>query len=118
MIGKCTKVSDPVRVHRPTGLHSCTNPGSKESLTFFRARVNGVVHEHEAYASLGKPISFLPTMTNDLGAIGVNDNGIHFIEDGLIFRPTIDDGSMNIEATLFVEGFGEELAASVEFMLT
>ena len=50
----------------------------------------------EAYASLGKPISFLPTMTNDLGAIGVNDNGIHFIEDGLIFRPTIDDGSMNI----------------------
>ena len=57
-------------------------------------------------------------MANNLGAIGINDNGIDSAEDGLIFRPTIDDGSMNIEATLFVEGCGEELAASVEFMFT
>ena len=55
-------------------------------------------------------------MADDLGTIGVNDNGIDSAKDGLIFGPTIDDGGMDIEATLLVEGFGEELAASVEFM--
>ncbi|GAG03115.1 unnamed protein product [marine sediment metagenome] len=80
--------------------------------------MNGIVHEHETDASLGKLIGFLPTMANDFGAIGVNDDGINVAKDGLIVRPTIDDSGMNVEATLLVEGFGKELAASVEFMFT
>ena len=80
--------------------------------------MNSVVHEHETYASLGKLIGFLPTMANNLGTIGVNNNGVDSTKDGLIFGPTIDDGGMDIEATLLVESFGEELAASVEFMFT
>jgi len=71
--------------------------------------VNSVVHEHQTDASLGKLIGFLPTMANNLGAIGVNDDGIDFAKDGLIFGPTVDDTGMNIEAALLVEGFGEEL---------
>ena len=117
MVGHRLHVGDPVRVHRPTGLERTADPRAEIFLPLLGARMNGVVHEHEADSGLGELIGLFPALADDAGGIRVDDDGSDAVEHAFVFGPALNHCCLDIQPALFVEGFGKQQAAGVELVV-
>ena len=78
--------------------------------------VNGVVHEHQADTALRELIDLFPALADYTGAIGVNNQGFDPVQNGLVLRPSGNDGRLDAK-TAVIEFFGEQLTSGIELML-
>ena len=116
MIRQSLEVSDPVRVDGPTRLKRAANPRTVVLLAFLGVRVNGIVHEDNARPLLGQRIDFFPALAHHARAVGVDDEALDTLEDGLVLRPAADDHGLEAEAALLINGLSQELGARLELM--
>ena len=117
MVREGLEVGHPMGIHGPAGLEGAADPRPVVLFALLGVGVDGVVHEDDARPLLGQFIHLLPPLAHDAGAVGVDHQALDAVEHGLVLGPARDDGSLEPETALLVDGLGKQLATGVELVL-
>ena len=116
MVLQHLQISHPVGIDGKIGLKRTADPWAVVFFALGCVGVNRIVHEHQADAALRELIDLFPALADHAGAIGIDHQCFDPVQNGLVLRPSGNDGRLDAE-TAVVETFGEQLTSGIELVL-